>query len=439
MSVQLIHGFSKLTRSEKITWLREQCGLSKNTMELLENHLHPDSALQRLYGEISENTISNFILPMGLAPNFLINGDLFTVPMVIEESSVVAAAAHAAKFWATRGGFRAEVLGMQKNGQVHFKWSGDPASLLRAFEQGKETLLRAIEPMTRNMEKRGGGIQDMEIRQAGTELPGIYQLFVTFLTADAMGANFINSVLEELAGKLPSVLESAGAGGTVEIIMSILSNYTPECLVRCIVESSTNEFDGIHPRMTGDTFARAFYQAVQIAMHDPYRAVTHNKGIFNGMDAVILATGNDYRAVEACGHAYASRNGSYTSLSRVELEGALFRFTLEVPLAVGTVGGLTGTHPLAEASLEILGNPSAQELMQIIAAAGMANNFSAIRSLVTTGIQHGHMKMHLANILRQLKATPEESARAQDHFRERAISHSDVSAYLGSIRNQKPQ
>lgn len=277
----------------------------------------------------------------------------------------------------------------------------------------------------------------MEIRPTDRALQGIYQLSVTFLTADAMGANFINSVLEEMAGRLPSLLiENGAGGGDVEIIMAILSNYTPECLVHCHVEGHVSTFDRIDPGKSGKELARHFKTAVDIALHDPYRAVTHNKGIFNGMDAVIMATGNDYRAVEACGHAYASRDGSYRSLSSMELEGDAFMFKLEVPMAVGTVGGLTGSHPMAAASLELLGNPSSEELMQIIAAAGLANNFSAVRSLITTGIQHGHMKMHLGNILRQLNATPEETALAREKFRDQTISHAAVSDFMNAQRNQ---
>ena len=423
-----------MPRSRKLEWVATRHGLSAKSLKLFDDHLHPDPVLQQVYGEISENTVSNFFLPLGLAPNFIINDRFYTLPMVIEESSVVAAASHAAKFWATNGGFRTRVTGMLKTGQVHFSWNGDPQALIRAFHNGKPALLETLKPLTRNMEQRGGGIREMEIRPFPA-LPRIFQLFVTFLTADAMGANFINSVLEAIAGRLPSLLEEAGVPGRSEVIMAILSNYTPECLVHCLVEGNVGIFDGLDPVRSGEGFARQFKTAVDIAVHDPYRAVTHNKGIFNGMDAVIMATGNDYRAVEACGHAYASRQGRYRSLSSVELDQDNFRFELEVPMAVGTVGGLTGTHPLAAASLELLGNPSSEELMQVIAAAGLANNFSAIRSLVTTGIQRGHMKMHLGNILRQLQATPEETTLARDHFRDRTISYAAVADFLNLQRN----
>jgi hydroxymethylglutaryl-CoA reductase len=436
--MQVIHGFSKLTRSEKLAWLKKQGALSEETLKLLDDHLHREESFQELYGDISENTVSNFFLPLGLAPNFLINGELCTLPMVIEESSVVAAASSAARFWAAHGGFHSSVKGDTKVGQVHFTWSGNPEELHRVFESKKETLLNLLRPLTRRMEQRGGGIQSMEIRSADPTLPEHYQLFLRFHTADAMGANFINSVLEALASHFTQVMEESERKGELSVLMSILSNYTPESMVECYVEGEIGIFENISSGLSALTFAQKFKRAVDLAQHDPYRAVTHNKGIFNGMDALVLATGNDFRAVEACGHAYASRKGSYQSLSRVDLSEESFRLTLEVPLAVGTLGGLTGTHPLAAASLEILGNPSARELMQYIAAAGLATNFSAIRALITSGIQQGHMKMHLGNILRQLKASKAEAHSVSEYYADRSFSYSEVSSFLDSLRHKTP-
>lgn len=434
--MQLIHGFSKFSRHEKLDWLNKQAKLSEKTMKLLDNHLHGDKDVQRIYGDLSENTVSNFYLPLGLSPNFMINGRLMTLPMVIEESSVVAAASNAAKFWAANGGFHARVIGNSKVGQVHFTWSGDSGELYRVFESKREAMIRSVKPLTQRMEQRGGGIKSMEIRRLDPGLPGHYQLFADFNTADAMGANFINSVLEELAPQLPQMMESSGSKGELEVLMSILSNYTPGSLVQCYVEGEINVFENMDKGLSALHFAEKFRKAVDVAIHDPHRAVTHNKGIFNGMDAVIMATGNDYRAVEAAGHAYASRKGSYQSLSRVELSETSFRFSLEVPLAVGTVGGLTGNHPMAAASLEILGKPSAEELMQAIAAAGLATNFSAVRSLITSGIQQGHMHMHLGNILRQLKASKDETRHLSQYFSGRSFSYAEVAGYLDSLRNQ---
>jgi hydroxymethylglutaryl-CoA reductase len=186
--------------------------------------------------------------------------------------------------------------------------------------------------------------------------------------------------------------------------------------------------------MDAEALARRFAMAVRIAQIDPYRATTHNKGIYNGIDAVVLATGNDFRAIEACGHTYACRDGQYRSLSSCELRDNFFHFELKIPLAMGAVGGLTALHPLARKSLEILGNPSAEELMCITAAVGLAQNFAAVRSLITTGIQQGHMKMHLTNILNHLQATEEEAAAAQFHFQRETVSFSAVRSFIETSR-----
>jgi hydroxymethylglutaryl-CoA reductase len=199
--------------------------------------------------------------------------------------------------------------------------------------------------------------------------------------------------------------------------------------VSCKVEE-LNEDTGINP----NEFAEKFVKAVQIAEIEPYRAVTHNKGIMNGIDAVVLATGNDFRAVEAGAHAYASRNGSYSSLSHASIENGVFKFWLDIPLALGTVGGLTSLHPLVKFSLEMLGKPSAQDLMKIVAVTGLAQNFAALRSLTTTGIQKGHMKMHIHNILNQFQATKEEKEKVIAYFNETTASHSLVVDYLEMIR-----
>jgi hydroxymethylglutaryl-CoA reductase len=218
--------------------------------------------------------------------------------------------------------------------------------------------------------------------------------------------------------------------------MAILSNYTPECLVKTWVEGPITKGHLYDDKFTDAEFVKRFDTAVKIAQADVYRATTHNKGIYNGIDAVVLATGNDFRAVEACGHAYASRSGRYRSLSDVEISNHTFRFTLEVPMALGTVGGLTHLHPLAGLSLQLLGNPGASELMMIASAAGLANNFSAVKSLTTKGIQRGHMKMHLLNILNTFQASDQEKQLAVDYFKQIKVSHSAVSNFLNEIRSK---
>jgi len=271
------------------------------------------------------------------------------------------------------------------------------------------------------------------------ELAGYYQLKVKFDTRDSMGANFINSCLEEYATGLREFVNESGffTEGNLNIIMSILSNYTPECLVKTWIECDLQELDDIDGSMNGDAFAWKFEKAVQIANIDVHRAATHNKGIFNGIDSVALATGNDFRALEACGHAWAARSGKYKSLTEIRIENGRFYYSLTIPLAIGTVGGLTSLHPMAKVSLQLLQNPGASELMQIASTMGLANNFSAIKSLTTKGIQLGHMKMHLLNILNIYKATEEEKKEAVEYFKSHKVSHNLVASFMHSLRNGK--
>jgi hydroxymethylglutaryl-CoA reductase len=255
-----------------------------------------------------------------------------------------------------------------------------------------------------------------------------------------MGANFINSVLEELARILKNFLINQPSFDDqekdCEVIMSILSNYTPDCRVKVFVECDIKEFAECEPGMDADRFAWKFQKAVEIAQVDPHRATTHNKGIFNGIDALALATGNDFRAIEAAGHTYACRNGKYESLTRLSLDNNVFHYELDIPLAMGTVGGLTTLHPMAKFSLDLLGNPDARELMVIAASVGLANNYGALKSLVTKGIQVGHMKMHLLNILNFYHATQDEKAKAIEFFNNKKVSFSSVTDYLNSIRSE---
>ncbi|MEO0338226.1 MAG: hydroxymethylglutaryl-CoA reductase, degradative, partial [Bacteroidota bacterium] len=397
---------------------------------------HPDQEQQKVFDGFSENTISNYILPYGVAPNFLINGKTYAVPMVIEESSVVAAASSAAKFWLNKGGFSTEVLSTTKLGQVHFSWDGPNQSLVKHLDAIKARMVEDAKPITANMERRGGGIKEIELLDFTAEEKDYYQFKVGFETCDSMGANFINSVLESFGESMKQYIseQEAWQQYSIEIIMAILSNYTPDCVVRAKVSCPVEQLENACVELNGAEFAEKFAKAVRIAHIDPYRATTHNKGIFNGIDAVILATGNDFRAIEAGGHTYAAKDGKYRSLSYCTVENGIFSFWLDIPLAVGTVGGLTKLHPLAKRSLEMLGKPTAEELMQVIAATGLAQNFAAVRSLVTTGIQKGHMKMHLMNILNFLKATDEEAQVVQNHFSDKAISYNGVRAFLNDIR-----
>ncbi|MGB5556233.1 MAG: hydroxymethylglutaryl-CoA reductase, degradative [Flavobacteriaceae bacterium] len=437
--IKPIQGFSKLSKKEKIDWIT--ANYTKNptaSKALLERYWNPDIKVQKLHDEFIENTLSNYYLPFGIAPNFLINETLYAIPMAIEESSVVAAASKAAKFWLDRGGFKTTILGTEKIGQVHFMYAGDAQKLKEFFAEVYPKLLAGATSITKNMEKRGGGITNIELRDKTGTLDNYFQLHCTFETLDAMGANFINSCLEQFAKTFTSEAQQfenfTQKEKNIEIVMSILSNYVPNCLVKVEVDCPIEDLT-IGKSISAEAFASKMVRAVTIAETEPYRAVTHNKGIMNGIDAVVLATGNDFRAVEAGVHAYAARNGSYSSLTHARIENGRFYFWMEIPLALGTIGGLTGLHPLVKLALEILGNPSAQELMQIVAVAGLAQNFAALQSLVTTGIQEGHMKMHLLNILNQLGATEHEKETLIDHFKKNAATHNAVVAAFEALRN----
>ncbi len=423
---KIISGFSKLSKEEKIVWLAKNYFANESKgIAVLKQYTNQDLKLQQLHDEFIENTISNFYVPYAVAPNFIINGKKYAIPMAIEESSVVAAASLVAKFWSTRGGFKAEVISTTKVGQVHFMYSGDWEALTMYFKKNKSKLIAATDAITANMKKRGGGIKDIELRNKTADLENYYQLHVTFETADSMGANFINSCLEAIANSFKN--------DAIEIVMSILSNYVPECLVRAEVSCDVSEF--FHENAT--YYAKKFVHAVAIANVEPYRAVTHNKGIMNGIDAVVLATGNDFRAVAAGAHAYAARSGTYKSLTNAKIENGKFHFWIEIPLSVGTVGGLTKLHPLAKLSLEILQFPTAKELMQIIAVAGLAQNFAALKALTTTGIQQGHMKMHLNNILNQLEANVHEKRVIVEKFKGKIVSHNAIAETLHALRTKE--
>ncbi len=432
-----IQGFSKFSKKEKINWLIENY-LGEN------NHYQTDFSrfwlleedTQKIFDAFSENTVSNYLLPYGLAPNFLIDNKTYCIPMVIEESSVVAAAASAAKYWQTRGGFKTTILGTRKVGHVFFIWKGKLEQLLDYQAEIERRLRQESTHLSANMEKRGGGIEKIEFLDLSFVQEGLFQLRAHFQTCNSMGANFINTILEQFGDTLENYVmdheEWTDHQRDIDIIMAILSNYTPECVVRAEVSCPVSDIGQFENKMMGQSLAEKFCLAINIARNDVYRATTHNKGIFNGIDAVIIATGNDFRAVEAAGHAYAARDGQYRGLSHCTLDNGIFTFWIEIPLAIGTIGGLTALHPLAKKSLDILGNPSAEELMSIVSSVGLAQNFAAVKSLVTTGIQAGHMKMHLLNILNHLHANDRQIMLAEKFFEKETVSFAAVRAFLES-------
>ena len=432
-----INGFSKLSKEEKTNWMADN--FFKETeaaKKILKQYWNDDENLQRLHDEFSENTLSNFYLPFSIAPNFLINDKVYSIPMVIEESSVIAAASKSAKLWSNLGGFKTKIISKIKNGQVHFTYLGEKELITSYFNYIKPTLIQDTETITSNMKKRGGGIIDIELINRTRDMKGYYQINVSFDTVDAMGANFINSCLEQISKSFKeksSLFEEYKIQpNDITIIMSILSNYVPECIVKAEVSCKVKELDKIE---NYENYSEKFVQAVKIAQLDTSRAVTHNKGIMNGIDAVSIATGNDFRAIEAGIHAYASKEGKYKGLSKAKIENDTFNFSIKIPLALGTVGGITNLHPLVKLALEMLDNPNAEELMQITAAVGLAQNYGALRSLITSGIQQGHMKMHLINILNSLKANEDEKKLAVEFFKDKIVNNRNVENYLIKLRN----
>jgi len=433
---QLIEGFSKLDKEHRYQVLADALIEGKADIPLLKKFWFDKKMSKFSMDEVSENMVSHFFLPYSIAPNFKINDKIYFVPMVTEESSVVAAASSSAKFWFNKDGFTAHTISTLKIGQIHFNWPGTYDELAHFFPAIEKKLKESVAYFLVKMKKRGGGIKKIEFLDFTHVLENYFQIKVSFDTVDAMGANLINSCLEEMAKALKDAIHKlfTGARSHCDIIMSILSNHSPDCLVECSVQCRTDQLNISSQEFSSGEFADRFRKAVTIAEKDIYRAVTHNKGIFNGVDAVIIATGNDFRAVEAGGHAYAAKDGTYKSLTHLEIEDNIFTYTLRMPLAIGTTGGLTSSHPLARISLEILGNPTAPELMQIAAATGLANNFSAIRALITSGIQKGHMKFHLKKILNSLNANDIENKLTALHFKSRTVSYAEVEQFLNNLR-----
>ena len=430
-----IKGFSKLSKEAKLQWLTtNNFEDSEEAQKVFRTYWHEDGDLQKKHDEFIENTMTNYFMPYGVAPNFEINGKLHTIPMAIEESSVVAAASKSASYWKERGGFKVEVISTEKIGHVHFMYEGDATPLFDDINLLEEQLRAVTAELTANMESRGGGITSITLVDKRPQLAHYFQLEVCFETCDSMGANFINSNLEVMAGSLEQFAKDHVQleANKLEVVMRILSNYTPHCIVKASVSCPIAQLES--EGISAAEFARKFKRAIDIANVEPYRATTHNKGIMNGIDAVVIATGNDFRAVEAACHTYASRSGKYKSLTHCTIDNDVFTFWIEIPLALGVVGGLTKLHPLVVKSLEMLGKPNARELMGIVAVSGLAQNFAALRALVTTGIQKGHMKMHLMNILTQLEATLEEKQEIAAFFKDKVPHHREVVNHFCAVR-----
>ena len=429
-----IIGFSKLSRDEKISWVSKNFLDNSDEFEsILNKYLNDHKDIQSIHNSLSENAISNFLLPYSISPNFLINHKNYCVPLVTEESSVVAALSNSSKFWYDRGGFKSKVISKIKTGQIHFKYNGNAENLGKFIDDNEHRLIGSTDIITKKMRERGGGISKIRLVNKSAELKSYYQLHVDFETIDSMGANFINSCLEIISKEFNKLLSDSPqfkeSEKKIEVIMSILSNYTPECIVESSLECKIDDLGNIDG-MSSEEFAFRFKNAFDIADIDINRAVTHNKGIMNGVDAVLISTGNDFRAVEAGIHAFASRKGKYKSLSECTIIDNIFNISLRVPLSVGTVGGITDIHPMVKLSLKLLKNPTSDDLMNIICCVGLAQNFAAVKSLVTTGIQKGHMKMHLINLLIKQNATKDQIDKSEEYFRDKEINSKSVKDFL---------
>jgi hydroxymethylglutaryl-CoA reductase len=380
----LIKKFREMDRAQRLRFLKEAAGLSKQEIAVL---LNPDAAFNfENANKMIENTIGILPLPLGIATNFVINGKEYIIPMAIEEPSVIAAASNAAKLARHRGGFKAIADEALMIGQVQLV--SIPPLLMRSAR--KKILLNKEELLTlANSKSRSAGAKDLQVREVvdrshnsmGRML--IVELIVD--PKDSMGANTINTMCETISPKL----EALTAGSSV---VRIVSNYSTRRLVRCEAIFARDE-------LGGDNMVERILYAYALAYSDPYRAVTHNKGVMNGIDSVALATGQDFRAIEAAAHAYAARDGNYRSMTlwsktnRGDLIGEL-----ELPIAVGTVGGVISVHPMVKLGIKILGVRTAKELAMVLATVGLAQNLAAMRALVSEGIQRGHMRLHAKNI-----------------------------------------
>lgn len=336
--------------------------------------------------KLIENAVGLYALPFAVAPNFLINGREYLLPLVIEEPSVVAAMANAARIVRAGGGFISGSSEAVMIGQIQLLDVPDPDAAVARISAQTSNLLAELDPLFPSIRRLGGGPLDLQARQLH-DTPAGPMLIVHLLmdTREAMGANAVNSACERLSPSLEAL-----TGGRA--LLRILSNLSDQRRAWASCRIPVSVFDSAE--FEGAAVAQGIFEANAFAVADPYRAATHNKGIFNGIDAVALATGQDWRALEAGAHAYAARDGQYRSLTAWQIEGDQLVGRLELPLAVGTIGGMTKHHPTARAALKILKNPDARTLAEIMAAAGLAQNLAALRALVAEGIQRGHMALH---------------------------------------------
>ena len=419
------NGFSKKSYQERLEQLKAQALISPERQESLEQD---EQMSVTVADQLSENVVGTFSLPYSLVPEVLVNGQEHTVPYVTEEPSVVAAASYASKIIKRTGGFTAQVHERQMIGQVALYQVAEPDFAQEKIASKKAELLELANQAYPSIVKRGGGARDLHVEQ----IKGETDFLVIYLhvdTQEAMGANMLNTMLEALK----PVLEELSQG---QSLMGILSNYATDSLVTASCRIAFRYLS--RQKDQGREIAEKIALASQFAQVDPYRAATHNKGIFNGIDAILIATGNDWRAIEAGAHAFASRDGRYQGLSQwtldLEREELVGRMTLPMPVA--TKGGSIGLNPRVALSHELLGNPSAKELAQLIVSIGLAQNFAALKALVSTGIQQGHMKLQAKSLALLAGASESEVAPLVERLiADKTFNLETAQRYLENLRS----
>ncbi|PRX38807.1 3-hydroxy-3-methylglutaryl-coenzyme A reductase [Planifilum fimeticola] len=414
-------GFYRLSPEERLDNVAEHSGLSGEEKAIIrgEKGFSVQTADQMV-----ENVIGYMPIPLGVAANFKVDGRDIFVPMATEEPSVIAAASNAARLAYDTGGFTTSFSGPIMIGQVHVTQLSHPYAAMAKIYENKEAILNKCNQQDPTLISLGGGALDLEVRVVKTLSEKVLVIHLFVDTRDAMGANAVNTMNEAVAPLIEKI-----TGG--KVVLRILSNLADKRIARAraVFESPFgNDKEMLH----------RFISAYELAAADPYRAATHNKGIMNGVSAVVLATGNDTRAVEAGAHAYAARFGRYTTLTHYELgENRTIIGTIELPLAVGLVGGATKSHPVARTAIKMLGVKTSRELAGIIAAVGLAQNFAALRALASEGIQKGHMKLHAKNMAIQAGAKGHEIGRVVEWVvKEGRFRFDDIKRYLEKIREE---
>ena len=412
-----VSGFYKMPVKERIEFVKKFSDLTEEDTSIFSSSLDIETA-----DRMVENVLGNFELPLGLAVNFVINDKDYIIPMVTEESSVIAAASNAAKIARIKGGFTTECSSPLMIGQLQLLHIDDVADAAQKIMNHKKEILQIANDQDKILVDLGGGAKDLEVRILDSPLGKMIITHLIVDVRDAMGANAVNTMCEALA----PILEEISGG---KIRLKILSNLADRRLVK-----AKAIFD--KDKMGGEKAVDAFIESYTLASIDPYRAATHNKGIMNGIDSVIIATGNDFRAIEAGAHAYAARNGRYTSLTSYHKDdnGDLVG-EIELPLAIGIVGGAANIHPKAKLCRKILGINTAQALAEVVASLGLAQNFAALFALSTVGIQKGHMSLHAKNIAVMAGAKADEIDKVSEQMiKENKIKLDRAKEILTEIR-----